>query len=243
MTTQNSSPAFSPDSEMLIVEDLMLLLLDDQKGSVAGAQSLQFILGGGLLVELALRERVRQEPKKSLLTGRKILAVGEGPLPDPLLQEAYDTIAEKPRGAPAVLGKIGKGLPRVVPARLVERGMLRESKSRLLGIVPRTLHPAEDPSREISVRRKVRAVLADGLSPDPRTASLIALLSAGGTLKASLRDMDPPLTWSSDIRKRGQEIQEGDWGAAAVSDAVKAAAASIAAVAGTAAASAAAAST
>jgi hypothetical protein len=226
MTTDN----FSPDSDVLIVEDLMLLLLDDQKGTAAGAQALEYVLGGGLLVELALRERAEQEDKKSFLTGRKILAIGSGPLPDPLLQDAYDTIAEKPRGAQSVLGKIGKGLPKAVSARLVERGMVREEKSHVLGIVPRTLHPAADKARETAVRQKVRAVLADRTTPDPRTASLIALLSAGGVLKASLKDMDPPLKWSSEIKKRGKEIQDGDWGASAVSDAVKAMAASMAAV-------------
>ncbi|GLY29572.1 GPP34 family phosphoprotein [Kineosporia sp. NBRC 101731] len=223
MTTQ----AFSPGSQMLIVEELMLLLLDDEKGSVAGSPSLQFLLGGGLLVELALLERVGQSEKKSLLTGRKLLATGTGPLPDPLLQAAYDTIAEKPRGAQQALTKIGKGLQKTVPERLVERGILREEKKKMLGVIPHIVHPAENTSYETQLRRKMRPVLADGATPDQRTASLIALLSAGNALKTSLRDMEPPLRWSSDIRRRGKEIQEGDWGATVVSDAVKAAAAAI----------------
>lgn len=238
MTTEN----FAPGSDVLIAEDLMLLLLDDRKGSVAGAQALEYLLGGGLLVELALRERAEQDDKKSFLTGRKILAIGDGPLPDPLLQGAYDTIAEKPRGGQSVLAKLGKGLPKALSARLVERGMVREEKGHVLGIVPRTLHPAADNSRETLVRQQIRAVLADGTTPDPRTASLIALLSAGSVLKASLKDMDPPLKWSSEIKKRGKQIQEGDWGASAVSDAVKAVAASMAAVVAASAASASAAS-
>ncbi|MBT0768789.1 GPP34 family phosphoprotein [Kineosporia sp. J2-2] len=215
--------------QMLLVEDLMLLILDDRKGTAAGYNAVQYMLGGGLLVELAMLERVTQEGEKTLLSRPYIVATGEGPLPDPLLQQAWDTIAEKPRGAQSMLARIGKGLHKTVAARLVDRGLVREEKRQWLGVFPQTTHPAADPAREAAVRREIRAVLADGAQPDPRTAALIALLSAGGVLKASLRDMDPPLRWSGDIRRRGKEIQDGDWGAQAVSDAVKAAAAAIAA--------------
>ncbi len=212
----------------LLVEDLMLLLLRDEKGTVAGESVLNYILGGALLVELSLLGRAEQDEKKTVFSGRKVLAVGDGPLPDPLLQEAFDVVAEKPRGGMSVLQKLGQGLQKKVAARLVERGMVREEKTKVLGVFPRTVHPAANNGREKEVRRDIRAVLADSAEPDARTAALIALLSGSETLKPALKDMDPPLPWSSEIKKRGKQIQEGDWGAKAVNEAVVAIAAAIA---------------
>ncbi|GLY18968.1 hypothetical protein Kisp01_59820 [Kineosporia sp. NBRC 101677] len=214
--------------ETLLVEDLMLLLLSDEKGSVPSEHVLNYILGGALLVELTLLDRAGQDDKKSVFSGRKILAGGDGPLPDPLLQEAFDVVAEKPRASMTVLERLGRGTQKKVVARLVERGMVREEKKKMLGLIPRTVHPAADGTHETAVRRDVRAVLADGAEPDMRTAALIALLSGSDTLKPALKDMDPPLPWSSEVKKRGKEIQEGDWGAKAVNDAVRTITAAIA---------------
>ncbi len=213
------------NDHMLIVEDLMLLLLDDEKGSVAGEQALSYILGGALLVELALLGRIEQSDRKSRLSGRKVVVTGEGPLPDVLLQEAYDIIAEKARGAQSILRRIGGGLHQAVPDRLIERGMVRRERGKLLWVIPRTLHPAVDTSREVEVRRTMRAVLSGQEPADPRTAALISLLSASGTLKASLKDMDPPLPWSHDMTERAKHLQKSHWGASAVGDMVTAIAA------------------
>ncbi len=42
--------------ETLVAEDLLLLLLDDEKGSVTSSAPVQTVLGGALLVELAMSE-------------------------------------------------------------------------------------------------------------------------------------------------------------------------------------------
>ncbi|SNY24210.1 Golgi phosphoprotein 3 (GPP34) [Paractinoplanes atraurantiacus] len=64
----------------------MLLLLDDETGTPAAAGTLPYALGGAVLVELALMGRVETD-------GKKVHAAGEGPLGDPLLQDAYDKVA------------------------------------------------------------------------------------------------------------------------------------------------------
>jgi hypothetical protein len=69
-------------------------------------------------------------------------------------------------------------------------------------------------------------VLEDGASSDARTAAVIALVSASGALP-SLR---PALvTWSTEVAQRAKEIENGNWGAAAVNTAVTRTAATIAA--------------
>lgn len=51
-------------------------------------------------------------------------------------------------------------------------------------------------------------MLEDGESPEPRTAALIGLLSASGSL-SSLR---PPLPWSWASASRARKLERGAWG-------------------------------
>ena len=41
----------------LIAEDMLLLLLDDEKGTIVGTSHLQIVLGGAMLIELATTGR------------------------------------------------------------------------------------------------------------------------------------------------------------------------------------------
>ncbi|MCY1141211.1 GPP34 family phosphoprotein [Actinoplanes sp. Pm04-4] len=202
---------------MLIVEDLMLLLLDDETGVPAAAGTLNYTLGGAVLVELALLGRVETD-------GNKVYAVGDGPLPDPLLQEAYDKVAEKPRGAQTLLITIGSYLYQPVIDRLLERGLIRREKKRVLGIIPMTRLPAADHEHEAGLRAGIRAVLIDGAEPDARTAALIALLSGSGALPM----LRPQLAWSTPVIERAKALEQGNWGADAVNTAVVRTAAAIA---------------
>ncbi len=211
-------------NEMLIVEDLTLLLLDDETGTPSAAGTLHYTLGGALLVELALLGRVETE-EGTWLQGLKVRAAGDGPLPDPLLQAAFDQVARKPRGVQATLLDIGAGLLKPVTERLIERGHIRRESRKVLGLFNVTRTPAGDTGHEAELRQRVRAALVDGVEPDARTAAVIALVSASGALP-SLR---PALAWSSTVARRAKEFEQGNWGAKAVGDAVSQAAAAIAA--------------
>ncbi len=205
---------------MLIVEDLALLLLDDETGTPAGAGTLHYTLGGAVLVELALLGAIETD-------GSKVHAVRGNDvtdLADPLLEAAYAKVAEKPRAVQSVLLAVGGDLWNPVVDRLIERGLIRREKKRVLGLFKMNTLPADDTKRETEIREQIRAVLVDGASPDTRTAALTALLSASGALP-SLR---PALAWSGEVHRRAKELERGNWGAEAVSTAVAATAAAIA---------------
>ena len=203
-------------NETLIVEDLLLLMLDDETGTPSGAGTLHYTLGGAVLVELALLGRVEIEEGRGGLNGPRIHAAGDGPLTDPLLQSAFDKVAERPRAVQTLILEIGSGLWRPLVDRLIERGLIRREKKRVLGIFRMNMLPADDTGHETRLRQEIRAVLEDGAEPGTRTAAVIALLSASGTLPM----LRPPLPWSGKIHKRAKELEEGNWGAAAVNTAV-----------------------
>jgi hypothetical protein len=213
------------DPELLIVEDLLLLLLDDTSGAIAGEGTLYYTLGGAVLVELALRGEVAPDESRTLFNGIRIGAVKREPPSDPLLREAYEKVATKPRGVQELIIEIGSPLRGVVLDRLIERGFIVEEKKKVLGIFPTTRMPAQRPEYEAELLERVRSVLVDGAEPDTRTAALVALLSASGTLP----QLHPGIPWSGAVYTRGKELERGDWGAKAVATAIASTAAAIAA--------------
>ncbi|MDX6372202.1 MAG: hypothetical protein QOD98_1190 [Nocardioidaceae bacterium] len=210
----------------LIAEDLLLLLLDDAKGTVSTWGKTDAVLGGAVLAELAVSGLVTVDEHKSIWRTDKVHATEPAPAElDPVLADALATIAEKDRKASTLVTKIGKGLEGRLAAGLAGRGILQRRDGKLLGLFPRTTWPAADTSHETDVRRTITACLVDDAQPDERTGALIALLAAidqahsavtaGTTVKKKA------------LEKKAKEIAAGQWAAKAVKDAVDAATAAM----------------
>ncbi|MCI3223349.1 GPP34 family phosphoprotein [Streptomyces sp. NP-1717] len=203
-------------NEMLIVEDLLLLMFDDESGAIAGEGTLYYTLGGAVLVELGLGKYVRVDENDQGLNGLKVHAVAGDRPADPVLRAAHEKVAERKRGVQTLLIEIGTGMRQTVLDRLVERGMLRQETKKTLGLFRTTATKAADTGHKKALMEKVRAVLVDGAEPDARTASLVGLLAASGTLPSLHRS----IPWSGKIYKRAKELEQGSWGAEAVNAAV-----------------------
>ena len=198
----------------LIAEDLLLLLLDDTKGTVSTWGKTDAVLGGALLAELAVMELVTVDEHSSIWRTDKVHAT-DGPADlDPLLAGALAEIAEKDRKASTLVGRIGKGLEDRLAARLADRGILQRREGRLLGLFPRTTWPAADTSHEAEVRQRITACLVDDAPPDERTGALIALLAAIDQAHSAVTEGTSAR--KRDLEKRAKQIAEGQWAAKAV---------------------------
>ncbi|MET7410518.1 MULTISPECIES: GOLPH3/VPS74 family protein [Streptomyces] len=200
----------------LIVEDLTLLMFDDASGAIAGAGTLYYTQGGAVLVELAQAGRLRVDRRDVGMDGVRVHAVAGAPLSDPVLREAHRKVSARTRGVNTLLIEIGTGLREAVLDRLVERGMVRRERKKVLGLFPTTSLSAADTRHKQAVLERVRAVLVDEEEPDARTAALIGLLSASGTLP-SLHRVIP---WSGKVYQRAKRLEQDSWGAEAVNTAV-----------------------
>lgn len=209
-STTPDEARMSPDP--LLVEDVLLLLFQPDSASIAGENILYYVLGGAVLTDLALIGRAEAE-QRGLST--RVEAIGDGVMPDALLDPVWSYLAEKPRGVQTVIAAVGPQLRAPVLDRLVTRGDLTRTKGKALGIFP-TTKLALGSARRAALIERVRAALIDGETPDPRTAASIALLSASGTLP----QFHTEIPWSGDVYARGKELERGDWGAAAASSAV-----------------------
>ncbi|MDG4824628.1 GPP34 family phosphoprotein [Asanoa sp. WMMD1127] len=190
-----------------LAEDLLLLLFQPRSGTIAGENTLFYVLGGAVVAELALDGRVDAN-------GAKVSAVADRAPSDDILRSAWDYVAEKPRNVQTVLAAVGPRLRGPLLERLVARGDLRRTRRRTLGLFNRTV--LEDGGRRAGLLADVRDVLVNGAEPQPRVAVLGALLSASGTLP----QFDPEIPWTTPVITRAKELERGNWGAGAAAEAV-----------------------
>jgi len=216
----------------LLAEDLLLLLLDDAKGTTPGLRiDVRVPLGAAVLAELAIAGAVELEPSTSRWRAPKVRAA-DGRPDDEVLAAAQALVGQQPRTAVDAAGRIGDGLKDRLAARLAAQGLLERQDDRVLGLFPRTRWPAGATAHEAQVRDRLRAVVLGGARPDERTVALAGILQALDRLRAVL-GLDGAAT--REAKRNVQVLSEGDWAAKAVRDAVAAAIASAATTATTAA--------
>ncbi|TQL70022.1 Golgi phosphoprotein 3 GPP34 [Nocardioides albertanoniae] len=200
---------------MLIAEDLLLLVLDDEKGTLSSSW-VQQALGGAILTELVMAGSAQVVPKSGLTAAKAAAVPGRRP-DEPILAAAYDSLAAKPLTAKNAVNNLGKGLHESLAARLCDRNILRRRDDRILGIFPRTTWPAADSTHENGVRAQLVSVLIHGATPDARTGPLVALLSS---INFAHKVVDTRPVGAGAVKARAKEIAKGDWAAKGVKDAM-----------------------
>lgn len=197
-----------------LAEDLLLLALDDDKGTVSWQRStaVPYGLGGALLTDLAALGRVDTVDKKIVVTD-------PSPTGDELLDEALQTIqaSKKPRDAKHWVGKLGgrKGLKEQLARRLVERGILREEEHKFLWVFDSPRFPTSDPGPEASLRGQIRDVVIAGVEPDTRMLLLLSLINATDLTDAIFEKDE-----RKQAKRRIKELVEGEQFGKAVGSAV-----------------------
>ena len=171
---------------MLIAEEFLLLSLDNETGkSLLGSDRLGPALGGALVAELALMERIGVTPPEAGWSKRgRITITNLTPTDDTELDEAMRKIAESEgKRVKAVLSNLASKKVRLsyqLRERLLERlakaGVLTPQQGTMLGFIPRTTWPVGDLTPIDEVRQRLQSALVSGLTPTERTLALIALL-------------------------------------------------------------------
>ena len=219
--------------ELRLHEEVLLLALKDEKGTPY-ANQYSFALGGAMLAELLLEERLVLEEaprRKPLKQGKKpsyqVAIDNPKPLADPILDECLHRVADskKVRSPQDWVMRFArlKDLKRRIAVGLCRRGILREREDRILLLFRRTAYPTLDgaPERRV-VERLMAAVAGDSHDIDARTAGLVARCQGTGLLKPVL---------GKDLLKRRkdriEEIAEGDLVGEATKAAVQAAQAAV----------------
>ena len=140
-------------------------------------------LAGGVLMDLALENRIDTDAERLLL-------IDATPVGDSLLDPTLAAIAGgERRDALYWVGRTAKRAAEIrqeALSRLVERGILEHDEGRFLWVFRSRRYPIVDGRAEREVKLRILGVLLSDDIPDPRDIVIIGLADACGILPALL---------------------------------------------------------
>ncbi len=210
---------------LTLPEQLLLLALHDQKGTILSSASIsiEYGLAGAVLTELALRQRAEIRDKKLVL-------IDTSSTGDEVLDEAITQIksSAKLRKADYWVHKLtGKKMKikQAMLERLVKKGILKIDEHRILWLFDSPHYPTRDFSEEKAIREQLRRLVLRGDEADTRTVVLMGLVNACGLTGEIFTKPE-----RKEAKKRIKEIMQNDQIAKAVAETVAGVQASVVAV-------------
>ena len=160
-------------------EELMLLILDDEDGRFARVpdRQLRYALAGGVLMDLALENRIDTDLKQLML-------VDPAPLGDSLLDATLADIAAAEETHDARFWvertalRSAEAIREAALDRLVERGILQRQEDRFLWVFRSRRYPVIDDRVEREVKLRIMEILFSDQIPTPRDVVIIGLAHA-----------------------------------------------------------------
>lgn len=200
---------------LILPEQLLLLALHDQKGTIlsSASMSINYGLAGAVLTELALREKAEVLDKKLVLLNRSLTG-------DDILDAALTLIMNsgKERKTDHWVNKLAGSKMKLKPSileRLVKKGILKLEEHKILWVFDNPHYPMKDGSEEKNVREQLRRLVLQREEHEDRTVALMGLVSACG-LTGEIFTRDEV----KEAKQRIKTIMKNDPVAKAVADTV-----------------------
>jgi len=173
------------DNFLKLHEEVMLLALRDRKGTIATGTHYRFAIGGAVLAELLMENRIGVETvkKKKFVTATDPKSTGNDLL-DECLAKIRDSKRRQTLQTWVSRFANMKNLKNRVAGQLCRRGILRASEDKVLLIFTRKIYPEMDPVPERKLIQRLRkAIFTATREIDPRTVVLVSLANSADLLK------------------------------------------------------------
>lgn len=173
------------DLQLCLHHQLILLVLDDAKGSFKGTMY-HYGLAGAVLSELLLQGLI----KVSADEAKTVNVAISKPTSDPLLDEVITLISESKKPLDMqhwvyTIAAVSRLCERVAD-QLCQLDILRYEESKVLWLFTKKRYPELDSSYEEAIRKRMAEVMfTPELKADERTSVLIALAKSSGALEAN----------------------------------------------------------
>lgn len=196
-------------------EEIALLSLDDESGAAKERSSAGWAVAGGILLELAMADRVTARDGR--LTVTDTTPTGTALLDGRLAQlDEWTRRRKSPRKVAEWLTKDQSKAVTATVRSLCERGLVAEEHNRVLGLFPVRRYPEADGSVERELRARLTSVVVHGTDPDDRTGGLVALLHAAKLHRLAFPGLPRKL-----VAPRMAQIADGQWAGDGVREAIR----------------------
>jgi len=172
--------------ELFLHEAIMLLALKDKEGTVFTGVNYSYAIGGAVLAELMLNQRLSIEEQR-----KKTYAVVQDPTPlgDPLIDECLNKIAQakKRQQLATWVSRFAsvKNLKNRLAQQLANKGILRAEEDKVMMIFTRKIYPELNPEPEKKLMNRLeQAIFNDEQDIDPNTVVLLSLVKNAEFLNA-----------------------------------------------------------
>ena len=202
--------------KLRFAEEIMLLLLDDEGERFLRVPdwSLRYALGGGVLMDLALEDRIDTDLEKLIL-------VDSTPVGDTLLDPVLAEIANEEGTHDArfwverAAGRAGE-IRETAVNRLIERGILERREDRFLWVFRSRRYPVVDGTAEREVKLRIMELLFSEMIPTPRDVVIICLADACGIFsellsRRELRQVLPRIKFLRQMDLIGRAVTDAVW--------------------------------
>ncbi|MDE0308996.1 MAG: GPP34 family phosphoprotein [Acidiferrobacterales bacterium] len=167
-----------------IAEEVLLLLLDEKKGTLIQVPqlTLHFVLAGAVLMELAIRNRVDNDL-------HSFFVINTDPTGEPVLDGVLAKISSAENNQDSkywvnAIADEGGDLLENSINRLIERGILGRTEKKILWLVKTESYSTIDDTVERESKRRVLNLLYSDEIPDQEDIVLLCLLDASNMLRA-----------------------------------------------------------
>ena len=197
-------------------EEIMLLLLDDEGERFLRVPdwSLRYALGGAVLMDLALEDRIDTDLEKLIL-------VDSTPLDDDLLDPSLADIAREEGTHDArfwVERAAGRAdeIREAAVNRLIKRGILERREDRFLWVFRSRRYPVVDGTAEQEVKLRIMELLFSEVIPTPRDIVIICLADACGIFsellsRRELQHAMPRIQFLRQMDLIGRAVTDAVW--------------------------------
>jgi Golgi phosphoprotein 3 len=162
--------------DLFLHEEILLLALKDEEGTLASGTLYNYAVGGAILAELLLGQRIAVDPSKKKL----VSVIHPEPLHDALIDEWLVKMsnAKRPKSLQVWVSQMAttKDLKHRIALPLCQRGILRLEEKKILLLFTQRIYPEISPEPEHKIIDRLhRAIFTDTESIDARTVVLVSL--------------------------------------------------------------------
>ena len=180
----------TPSKSLTLAEELMLIALDDERGTMMHLPpfTLELAIAASLIMELTLIGRVDTDAERlTLLSGAP---TGNAILDEALAMIAADTVPHPTSDWLNRLSAPDTDWRDRLILGLVERGVLKSVEKKLLWVFKTRVYPPTSGIEESEVNSRIMTLLNNDDIPDAKDALLIGLLRATNIMAQLLSDSE-----------------------------------------------------